>query len=191
MNSKVAAVNGLKEHLLRDRDYELLFYLARNNKHSQRDISSCLGFSLGLTNIIIKRMVKMGYVKTKHLSKSRMQYLLTPKGFLKATKKSYNYLLKTVNSVKLLKGKIVDIVNRYYAKNVREFVIIGSNELAEIVEIAIENSGKNDIEVVRSDKYVQALANSGVILDTTGAHFNQADNSNYVDLYKALSHTLV
>ena len=41
---------------------------------SQRDLARDLNISLGLVNSFIKRLVKKGYFKARHIPKNRMRY---------------------------------------------------------------------------------------------------------------------
>ena len=48
---------------------------------SQRDLARRTGFSVGLVNAVLKKLVRTGYVKTSHLNRRSLEYLLTPSGF--------------------------------------------------------------------------------------------------------------
>ena len=68
----------------------------------------------------------------------KVEYILTPKGLAEKAKKSYNYVLKTVNLVKLVREEIAKIVLEEYNKGQKKFVILGSDDLADIIELALK-----------------------------------------------------
>jgi len=112
---------------------------------TQREISKNSGMSLGMTNIILKKLTNKGYVKVKQLNKKKVQYFLTPKGFTEKAKKSYHYTLKTMEILKAMKFKIQHFILKEYRKGQREFVIYGKGELSDLVEISFRDLGKRDL----------------------------------------------
>src|SRR5438067_1637773 len=47
---------------------------------SQRHLSQHLGMALGLTNLLVRRIVAKGWIKVVHIRPNRVRYLLTPAG---------------------------------------------------------------------------------------------------------------
>jgi len=142
--------------------------IGRDRNLTQRRISHRLGLSLGMTNLILKRLVNKGYVKIKSLNKRKVQYILTPKGFTEKAKRSYRYFLKTVHSFKEMKKKIQELISMEYKKGRTYFIVLGDGELADIVELSLERLDKSDLvyrrvsrlEEIKDDKAVILLANS-------------------------------
>ncbi|MFH1283602.1 MAG: winged helix-turn-helix transcriptional regulator [bacterium] len=164
------------ENGLTDKELEFVNYIAQNTKHSQRDMSVKLGYSLGLTNIIIKRLVKMGYVKTKQLDKKKVKYMLTPKGFLEKTRKSYNYFLRTIDSIRSIKTAVKKIIENEYSNGEKSFIIIGKNELAEITELVLRDLYKSDITYTHENKSDSSKYFKSVALIT---HKNRSNSVNF------------
>jgi DNA-binding MarR family transcriptional regulator len=136
---------------LTEKELDMVGYLARNTDKTQRSMSTNLGYSLGLTNIILKRLISTGYVKTKQLDAKKVEYMLTPKGFIEKTRKSYKYFLKTIHSLRLIKNNIKSVILDKYNAGERKFIFVGHNELADIAEIAIRETNKADIKFVYDD----------------------------------------
>ena len=59
-------------------------------------ISKRIGLSLGMTNILLMRFARKGYTKSKQLDRKRTEYLLTMKGALEKSRKSYAYTFHTI-----------------------------------------------------------------------------------------------
>ena len=79
-------------------DDEFLVLRKIDNKKfkNQRDLASQLGFSLGKINYCLKELKKNGLIKINNFSKNPNKvgyvYLLTPKGFVKKTKLTLNFM---------------------------------------------------------------------------------------------------
>lgn len=132
-----------------ERELKIIEEISRSRDLTQRKISHRLDISLGMTNLILKRLVNKGYVKIKGLDRRKVQYILTPRGFSEKTKKSYRYFLKTIHSLKEMKEKIQELVSMEYEKGETYFIILGDGELADIVELSLKSSGKNDLQYRR------------------------------------------
>ena len=146
------------------RELRIIEEINRDRNLTQRKISHRLGLSLGMTNLILKRLVNKGYVKMKGLDKRKVQYILTPRGFSEKTKKSYRYFLKTIHSLKEMKEKIQQLILMEYRKGKTHFIILGDSELADIVELSLKSSGKNDLQYRRVSRLGEVKNNNAVIL---------------------------
>ena len=132
-----------------EKEFKIINEIDNDLNITQREISKNSGMSLGMTNIILKKLTNKGYVKVKQLNKKKVQYFLTPKGFTEKAKKSYYYTLKTMEILKTMKSRIQTIVLEEYKKGQRKFVIYGKGELAWLVEVAICDLGKQDLVCTR------------------------------------------
>ncbi len=58
----------------------ILTRIEAGDKISQRSLAKELGIALGLTNLLIRRLVKKGWVKVINVRPNRVRYLITPTG---------------------------------------------------------------------------------------------------------------
>lgn len=171
-----------------EREHIVIEEISRNYNITQRKISKNLGISLGMTNLILKRLTGKGYIKVKQLSGKKVRYILTPKGFTEKAKKSYRFILKTIDSVKQIREEIQKLILREYAKGERGFTVCGSGELATIAEIAFRNLNLDNVKV----RYVVNPKNlgksNGVIfsVDYTNNKIGK-DYPKFIDLVSAIS----
>ena len=86
-----------------ENELKIIDEISRQGDLTQRELSTRTRLSLGAVNIIIKRLVKRGLLKTTSLNPKKVEYMLTPKGFSEKARKSYEYMRKTVGLVKLVK----------------------------------------------------------------------------------------
>ena len=128
-----------------EKEYKLLSQVSNDPVITQREISQKLGFSLGMTNILLKRLIRKGYIKIRRLNRRKVHYLLTPTGIAQKIKRTHQYLSYTFHSLKEIKSRIQTILLAEYKRGRRKFIISGNGELADITEIALRNLGKNDI----------------------------------------------
>jgi len=154
--------------LISEKELQVIEELSHTGHITQREISDKLEISLGMVNIILKRLINKGYVKVRGLSKRRLQYILTPKGFTEKAHKSYRYFIKTVNTLKEMKVKIQTLILEEYAKGERKFVILGEGELADIVEISIRSLSEDKLEFERVTQKQEIEDKDALILLTSG-----------------------
>jgi predicted transcriptional regulator len=87
-----------------EREFELINIIGADLGANQRDLSRQMNLSLGLTNMLVGRLITKGYIRIKQLNKKKVEYILTSKGFSEKMQKSVKYTLKTT-SVRPLNGK--------------------------------------------------------------------------------------
>jgi hypothetical protein len=140
-----------------EKEYIILNGIANDRLPDQRSLARNSRFSLGLVNLIIKRLVGKGLIKTRHLNKKRIQYIMTAKGLAEQTKKSYNYTLRTIEQFKVANDKIRALIAECHKKGVREIVALTDHELAIMVEVAVKSSNLEGLSyrtITRLDDYI-------------------------------------
>ena len=130
------------------RTFQLLTEIDKDNHISQRALSTKLGIALGLTNSIIKRCVMKGYIKISTIPKSRMKYLITPKGFAEKARLTYNYLQYTVSFYREAREKIRESFDTISGDGIRDVVFYGAGEVAEISFISLAETDLKLVAVI-------------------------------------------
>ena len=154
----------MNSSIIGERELRIIEEISQDKNLTQRKISHRLGLSLGMTNIILKRLVNKGYIKVRGLDRRKVQYILTPKGFAEKTKKSYRYFLKTIYSLQEMKKKIQHLVLTEYEKDETHFVILGEGELADIVELSLKGLNKSELEYRRVSRLGDINSSNAVVL---------------------------
>ncbi len=127
-------------------NYRILSRIDSGKRITQRSIARELGIALGLANLLIKRLVKKGYVKTSNAIKGkRLKYILTPRGIAERTRLSIGYLENTIRLYSETKDKIrsslLNLARLTGEENRRQRVVFyGAGEVAEIAYIALDRS---------------------------------------------------
>jgi len=141
----------MKIENITDKEFAVIREISNHHKPTQRHIAEKVGISLGLTNLIIKRLIKKGYIKIREVPPRTIMYMLTPKGLAEKTKKSYFFTLRTINSIKAIKENIQNIIIKGYEQGARDFIISGDGELAIITEIAFGDLNLKDVDYSRAE----------------------------------------
>lgn len=162
---------------------------------SQRELARRTGFSVGLVNAVIKKLVHTGYVKTAHLNKRQFEYLLTPEGFARTALRSYNYVLDTVRRFQAVHTNLKSVIDRLRADGVKEFYLHGDGELAEVVSLFCEEIGAGTVKrglpmapavsPARGPRRVAADSRRAVVLNAT-PHELTNGNWRVIDLISEL-----
>jgi DNA-binding MarR family transcriptional regulator len=73
---------------------------------SQRSLARELGIALGLTNLLVKRLVRKGWVRVIHIKPNRVRYLITPTGIAEKTRMSRAYFEASVQFYRQTRDRI-------------------------------------------------------------------------------------
>ncbi len=132
---------------------EILDVLDQDPTVSQRSLASQLGIALGLANLLIKRLVVKGWVRTVHVRPNRVRYLLTPAGIAEKARMSRAYFKYSVQFYAEARDRIRDsfaTLSSQWPVNEGEHLrkaiaFYGTSELAEIGYICLQET---DLELV-------------------------------------------
>ncbi len=130
------------------RDMHLLNELTQTPATTQRELSKRIGVALGLTNLMLRRLVTKGYVKITGAKRNRIRYLITPQGILEKTRLTYEFIeysLQLYSGVRrFLQGQLVALAQT----GQRRVLLVGTGELAEIAFLAVREIGLELVGIV-------------------------------------------
>jgi DNA-binding CsgD family transcriptional regulator len=129
-----------KKVLLSERELEIINIVASHALANQRELSVKTGISLGMTNILVRRLVKKGYLKIRQLNQKKVEYLLTARGFVEKTEKSYRYTLRSIQSLMVLKDQISKIYEQKMTEGFSHFILVGKGDLPDLAEMVFKNA---------------------------------------------------
>lgn len=144
--------------MLDEREFELINIIGPKLGLNQRDISKHMNLSLGMINMLIRRLIAKGFIRIKQLDKKKIEYLLTPKGIAEKMQKSVKYTLKTMNSIGLIKNRLKEVLLKLVDRGERKFVILGESDFSILVEMVLKE--------ICSEEYslciVNKISNEGI-----------------------------
>lgn len=140
-----------------DKEHRLLDVLSRDGGLSQRQVAKETGLSLGMVNLILGRLVKTGAIKVVNLNGRTARYLLTPAGVAEKTRRAYEYLHRTVETFRDLRSRVDELIGEMHARGVREFIIHGEGEVADIAELCLSHTQLPGVSYRREDGALRAV----------------------------------
>jgi DNA-binding MarR family transcriptional regulator len=120
---------------------------------SQRSVARKLGIALGLTNLLVKRLVRKGWVRVIHIKPNRVGYLITPAGIAEKTRMSRAYFESSLQFYRQTRDRIqqqfsdlsADWPGDVSTGLPKRIVFYGAGEVAEIGYICL---GETDLQLV-------------------------------------------
>jgi DNA-binding MarR family transcriptional regulator len=128
---------------------EILESLERDPSVSQRSLASRVGIALGLTNLLLKRLVVKGWVRVVHVRPNRVRYLLTPTGIAEKARMSRSYLQYSIRFYADARDRIRDSFATLSSElesegenhsSPKRIVFYGTNEVAEIGYVCLQET---------------------------------------------------
>jgi hypothetical protein len=118
----------------------------RTTEVSQRHLSQRLGMALGLTNLLVRRIVAKGWIKVMYIRPSRVRYLLTPAGLAAKARLTREYLESSVAFYAEARERIqrsAELSAEFGGDNEsKRIVFLGAEQVAEIGYVRLTCSTK-------------------------------------------------
>ncbi len=161
---------------INSKELKVIDSIYKNPHISQRDIARDIGRSLGLTNILVNRLIKEGYIKVSCLNAKKMKYIITPRGLREKAHKSYKFMKRSFSVINRLKGKITDFAFEKYTSGRRNFIILGSGELSDITELVLDSLKLENVKIMKIDKKTSFAVTASVVFNTAPEDNGFKDN---------------
>jgi DNA-binding MarR family transcriptional regulator len=152
---------------LAEKEFLLIQELARKPTSTQRDLSETLELSLGMTNLLIKRLSRKGLIKITQLDWKRTQYLLTLKGAVEKTRKAFSYTLYTLKIFRQIKENINTAIGREYKAGRRQFYLVAQDEILDLTKETVAGLGLPDASFTFLRTFSEAPSDCDVIFTAT------------------------
>ena len=165
------------------KELKIIECLIQNSDISQRDISTDIGVSLGLTNILINRLIKKGYLKAKYFNARKIKYFITPRGVKEKTRKTYQFMKRSLTVISSLKDIVTDFAVKKYGEGKRNFLIKGTGELSDITELVLKSLKLEDIKI---KKMVSLTSNNGkdIVVFSTLSGISIGEKNNELNIWQ-------
>ena len=135
-------------------DRKVLQAIASGQRITQRSLSSDLGVALGLTNLLIRRLVAKGYVKVAGMGTRHIRYLMTAAGWEALAHATRQSLENTVHlytqTREQIRGSLSAISERcdMDAAGQKRVVFYGAGDVAEIAYVSLQSTDLTLVGVV-------------------------------------------
>lgn len=165
----------------------LLKNIAKEGANSQKELSMKSGLSVGMINILIKKLVNKGYVKLSRLNKRNFQYLLTKKGFIEQVRLTNLYVQDTFTMVNNYRFWSKELVEQLIEKGFNDFILVGKGDLSVIVEEILKSI--EDLRFVKVMSIDNVSSTNMYILDCQNISISNDDifnSNNYTNVLEYL-----
>ena len=131
----------------------ILLEIEADDAVSQRHLSARLGIALGLTNLLLRRIVAKGWVKVVHIRPNRVRYLLTPAGLAAKARLTREYLQGTMQFYAEARERVRERFGELSAEldargSLKRIVFYGAGEIAEIGYVSLQETDLTLVGVV-------------------------------------------
>jgi DNA-binding MarR family transcriptional regulator len=135
----------------------ILLEIEANDTVSQRHLAQRLGMALGLTNLLMRRIVAKGWVKVAHIRPNRVRYLLTPAGLAAKARLTREYLQSSVRFYAEARQRIRERLGELStdleaAGGSKRIVFLGAGEIAEIGYVSMQETDLTLVAVIDSGR---------------------------------------
>ena len=125
---------------------------------SQRSLARELGIALGLTNLLVKKLVRRGWVRVIHVKPNRVAYLITPSGIAEKVRMSRAVLDSNVQFYRKTRDRIhqqFSVLSATWpgdgAGGPKRIVFYAAGEVAEIGYICLAETDLHLVGVIDPD----------------------------------------
>ena len=101
---------------------------------TQRELARASGLSLGMTNILVRRLVARGWLALRRHSAKSISYLLTPEGVAEVARRSGGYFERAARIVTAKSDQIEAFIVGAKLNGVRTVVLVGSSAADFLIE---------------------------------------------------------
>ena len=129
-------VHCLNTQELSDHEYALLDSIYRHKETRpvrQRDLAKVVGISLGMTNVILRKLAQKGWVVIRRINSRNIQYAVTPSGIDQISKKSFLFLKRTVRNVVFYKDILDQLLAGLKESGYRAIVLVGKSDFDFVI----------------------------------------------------------
>lgn len=120
-------------------EHQILNAIEGSQSLSQRSLSSSLGIALGLTNLLVRRLVRKGWVRVTRIKANRVGYFLTPAGVAEKARLSRMYLQYSIRFYTTARVRIRESLATVGGPDTR-IVFCGTGEVAEIAYVCLQET---------------------------------------------------
>jgi len=135
-------------------DRAILNAIATGERITQRSLASDLGVALGLTNLLIRRLVGKGYVKVVGVGTRHVRYLMTSAGWEALGNATRLSLENTVHLYTQTREQIASSLNSVsqqcapHPTGEKRVIFYGAGDVAEIAYVSLQRTDLTLVGVV-------------------------------------------
>ena len=151
---------------------------------SQRTIAGNVGIALGVVNVLVKSMVKRGYIRATRLSWKRWAYFLTPAGVSRKVQLTANYVDRFMDHYRRVRALVRDTVNVDSIESHHVVAIYGATDLGELIYLVLKDAGIERVDFLDESR-------TGRFLGMPIHRIESVDHTRYVKVMVAYPNDMI
>ena len=129
------------------RELRLLEEVDSTPELSQRHLARSLGIALGVANLLVRNLVKKGYIRTTRVGWKRWVYVLTPAGMTRKVQLTLGYIERFHDHYRRVRQLLREDLGAHTISPDSGIAIYGATELAELMFLVLREMGVTRIDV--------------------------------------------
>lgn len=149
------------------KELALLNYIEHNAHATQRELSEQVGMSLGAINLLLKTLIKKGFVKVEKLTPNSVKYFLTPAGIADKLERTYSYIVRTYREIDHMRNRIVTVTNNLASLHQADKILFyGPKDdfSLMVIDLVSIQSFATDVRVYHSVEKVRGESSAPIII---------------------------
>jgi len=122
--------------------------IERNPEISQRELSNRLGVALGITNALLKTLVRKGLIKIRGKNNRSLTYHLTHAGVMAKSKLAMKWTLNTIDYYRQARINVANRLAALVEQGISSVVLYGLGDLTEMVAILAPEVGLDIVGII-------------------------------------------
>jgi hypothetical protein len=131
---------------------------------TQRELATRAGVSLGMANLILRRLAERGFLELTRLSSKRVKYALTGSGMKELARRTAGYYRRVSRSAGLYRSRLDAFAEAAGRKGAKAVVLVGSSEVEGLLAEACERRGIVFLKSADPEKAESLARRSGAML---------------------------
>jgi len=137
---------------------------AEQDRLTQRDLAERAGVSLGMANLILRRLAERGFLELTRLSAKRVRYALTGDGMKELARRTAGYYRRVSRSAGIYRAKLESFVDAARRNGSESIVLVGSSEVESLLAEACEIKGIVFLKTADPEKAKSLARRNGAVL---------------------------
>lgn len=129
------------------KELQVLTEVEASSDITQRQLSQRAGIALGLTNAILRNLIKKGYIRSQQASWKRWVYALTPEGASFKVRLIIGYVHRFLDHYKRVRQSLREQLEPLALHEESRVAILGTGEFAELVYLGLREMGIEEIDI--------------------------------------------
>jgi DNA-binding MarR family transcriptional regulator len=131
---------------------------------TQRELARRTGISLGMINILLRRLAERGWVMLTRISAKSVRYALTPSGVSELARRTAGYFRRASRSSDLYHDRLESFVLEAKRDGAETLVLVGTSAVELILAYVCERHGLVFVKSLDAERSISLARKESVVL---------------------------